>query len=259
MTSAVATTPLVYNAYVTQIATMAVVNTTTVSGVVQGVDAAFNAIIPQMLNYSELRISRDLDLLPSLTNNSYLLTMGSNILQISTNDFVTVQTISVATCNVPLIPVTKEFLQNVYPTSLGAALPQYFAMVGGDLATAGNAYSNIMLGPWPDQNYGVSIYGTIRMPTLYLNATTLLANSGTTFISTWLPDLLIQASMIYISQYQRNFLPTANDPDMPGSFESQYQTLLKGAIVEEARKRFSASAWSAMSPATIATSSRGAP
>ena len=54
------TTPLTYNGYVTQIGTMAVVNTTTNSGVVVGVDAAFNNIIPQMLNYAELRIQRDL-------------------------------------------------------------------------------------------------------------------------------------------------------------------------------------------------------
>ena len=73
------TTPLTYNGYVTQIATLAVVNTTTSGGVVVGVDAAFNSIIPQMLNYAELRIQRDLDLLPLVTSNtSYSLTTGSN-------------------------------------------------------------------------------------------------------------------------------------------------------------------------------------
>lgn len=75
---------------------MAIVNTTTSSGVVVGVDPAFNAIIPQMLNYAELRIQRDLDLLPSQTSNSsYTLTAGNNLLTVSVNDFVTIQTLGV--------------------------------------------------------------------------------------------------------------------------------------------------------------------
>ena len=86
------TTPLTYNGYVTQIATMAVLNTQTVSGVVEGVDSAFNAIIPQMLNYAELRIQRDLDLLPSQSERTYSLTDGNNSLQIDVEDFVTIQT-----------------------------------------------------------------------------------------------------------------------------------------------------------------------
>lgn len=39
-------TPLTYNAYVSEIANLAVYQTQTVSGVVQGVDASFNASTP---------------------------------------------------------------------------------------------------------------------------------------------------------------------------------------------------------------------
>jgi hypothetical protein len=63
--------------------------------------------------------------------------------------------------------------------------------------------------------------------------------------------------MIYISQYQRNFAPTSNDPEMPGSYEAQYQALLKGAGVEVSRKKFQAAAWSSYSPAPVATPTRG--
>lgn len=84
-----ATNPLTYNDYVSQIATLAVVNTTTSSGVVVGVDAEFNALIPQMLNYAELRIQRDLDLLPSQTSLSYNISIGTNLLQLPVDDFVT--------------------------------------------------------------------------------------------------------------------------------------------------------------------------
>ena len=249
------TTPLTYNGYVTQIATMAVVDTQTVSGVVQGVDAAFNAIIPQMLNYAELRIQRDLDLLPSLTSNTYTFTIGNNQLQISTNDFITVQTLGVSSGGTlyPLIPTTKEFLQNVYGSSSATGMPKYFAMFGGDLATGGTTYNNILVGPYPDQSYTASVTGTVRLPTLYQNATTALASTGVTFISTYLPDLLIMASMVYISAYQRNFGRQSDDPAMAQSYESQYQTLLKGALPEEFRKKFQGMAWSSQ-PQPVAAS-----
>jgi len=249
------TTPLTYNGYVTQIATMAVVDTQTVSGVVQGVDAAFNAIIPQMLNYAELRIQRDVDLLPSLTSNNYTFTIGANQLQISANDFITVQTISAASGGnlYPLIPTTKEFLQNVYGSPSATGMPKYFAMVGGDLATGGTTYNNILVGPYPDQSYTASVTGTVRLPTLYQSATTSLAGTAATFISTYLPDLLIMASMVYISAYQRNFGRQSDDPAMAQSYESQYQTLLKNALTEEYRKKFQGMAWSALSNPVAAT------
>jgi hypothetical protein len=68
--------------------------------------------------------------------------------------------------------------------------------------------------------------------------------------------MLVQASMIYISQFQRNFGPAANDPNMGPTYELQYQNLLKSAFVEEARKKFQASAWSSMSPSMAATPTR---
>jgi hypothetical protein len=245
---------------VAQVATMAVVNVQTTSGVVVGVDAAFNAIIPQMLNYAELRIQRDLDILPSQTSRPYTLTIGNNQLQLGAYDFVTVQTITlnVAGVTYPLLPTTKEYLQNVYGSSAvgSRARPKLFAMYGGDLSTGGETFNNILLGPYPDIAYTVDVVGTVRLPTLYENATTPLAATGTTFISTYFPDLLIQASLIYIAQFQRNFGQASNDPSMGPTYELQYQNLLKGAAVEEGRKKFSASAWSSMSPAFAATPTR---
>lgn len=254
------TTPLTYNGYVTQIATLAVVNTTTTNSVVVGVDAAFNAIIPQMLNYAELRIQRDMDLLPSQTTNStYTLSVNTNTLSVSVNDFVTLQTVSIVsgTSTIPLLPVTKQFLQNVYNNSSVLDVPMYFAIYGGDAATFGNTYQNIIVGPYPDQTYPLLLTGTVRMPTLYQYATTANAGTSTTFISTYLPDLLIMASMIYISGFQRNFGRQSDDPAMSQSYESQYKALLAGAQPEEYRKKFEASAWSSNSQSPVATPTRG--
>ena len=252
---AAATNPLTYNGYLTQVAGLAVYNTQTVSGVVQGVDAAFNNQIPMMLNYAELRIQRDMNLLPAQTSSSaYSLTSGSNLLQISVNDFVIVDSIVVN--GTPLVPTTKEFLQNCYGPGGTQGQPQYFAMYGGDQLTGGNTYNNIIVGPYPNANYSTVVTGTQCLPSLYAYANITQANTATTFISTYLPDLLIMASLIYISAYQRNFGRQADDPQMAQSYESQYQLLLKGADSEEARKRFAADAWSAAMTSPVATSTR---
>jgi len=104
---------------------------------------------------------------------------------------------------------------------------------------------------------------TITLPESVVNPTAATVigqignGNGVSFISQYLPDLLIMASMIYISAYQRNFGRQSDDPQMAQSYESQYQTLLKSATVEEARKKFEAAAWSSQSPAQVASPTRG--
>jgi hypothetical protein len=65
------------------------------------------------------------------------------------------------------------------------------------------------------------------------------------------------ASMIYMSAYQRNFGRISDDPQMAQTYESQYQALLKGATMEEFRKKFQASAWSSLTPSPVASPTRG--
>jgi hypothetical protein len=247
-------TPLTYNGFVTQLATLAVENVSTISGVVTPGSAPFLALIPQALNYAELRIQRDLDLLSLLVSNTYQLNLGTNLLAISVNDFVTLQTLT--SPSGPILPVSKEFIQNVYGSNAVTGPPLYFAMAGGDLASTGNTSLNVLFGPYADANYSITAYGTVRQQSLNQFNTNPVANTTTTFISTNLPDMLLMAAMIYVSGYQRNFGAQGNDPEMPGSYENQYQNLLKGALTEEGRKKFTASAWSSMSVPAAATPSR---
>ena len=230
--------------YITQISDMAVVEPT---------NTVFLQILPQMITYAENRIYRDVDLLSTQVPRTYTCTIGNNILSVPTGDFITVQTVSVnnsGTAYKPLIPVTKEYIRNVYNDSSVTGVPQYFSMYGGDLATYGVTSDNIELGPAPDQAYTVRVTGTVRPPSM--SATNL-----TTFVSLYLPDLMIMASMIYISAYQRNFGRANDDPQMAVTYESQYNALLKGAVIEEARKKFQAGGWTAYSPAQVATPTRG--
>ena len=158
----------------------------------------------------------------------------------------------------PLLPTTKEYLQYVYPVGTTQSAPQYFAMYTSNVVTTqgGGASANglptitLRFGPVPDANYTVIINGTLHMQPLS-------STNTTTFISTYLPDLFIMASMIYVSAFQRNFGRQSDDPAMAQSYESQYQALLKGATVEEYRKKFQGSGWTSMSPSPVASPSRG--
>jgi hypothetical protein len=249
------TTPMSYDgsvsgttSYITQIATMAVVPET---------DPAFLTILPQMIVYAELRMYRDLDFLfTSGSTTAYGLTTGSRVINVNANTFpygtlVVPEQINVITpsgtsnpdlgTRVPLLPTTKEFLDAVYGSSSTTGLPQYWVPF--------DDYT-FLVGPYPDNNYTVEIVGTYRPASLS-------ASNPTTFISLNLPDLMIMASMVYISAYQRNFGRANDDPQMAITYESQYQTLLKAASSEEARKKFEASGWSSQSASPFATPTRG--
>lgn len=243
------TTGLTYTTYKTQIATMAVVAED---------DPAFTTILPQMITYAENRIYRDVDFLfTSASTTAYSITAGSRIINVNAATFpdgtlVVPEQINLITpsgtsnpnagTRVPLLPTTKEFLDAVYGASQSTGQPKYWVPF--------DDYTFI-IGPYPDANYTVEIVGTYRPASLS-------ATNATTFISLNLPDLMIMASMIYIAAYQRNFSSAmGNDPQMPVTYETQYQALLKGALSEENRKKFEAAAWSSQSISTSATPTRG--
>ena len=237
------TTGLTYSQYVTEIATLAVVAED---------DPAFVEILPQMITYAENRMCRDLDFLFTTTSiTGYACATGSRSITIPQGTIVVSEQINIITpagtadpdagTRVPCLPTTKEFLDAVYGSSTYTGVPQYFVPFNDNV---------FLVGPYPDANYYVEIVGTYRPDSLSVS-------NPTTFISLYLPDVFIMASMVYISGYQRNFGRQSDDPAMAQSYEGQYQALLKGAAVEEARKKFEASGWSSQSPSPVATPSRG--
>lgn len=245
------TTPMSYDgsvsgttSYIDQIATLAVVAKD---------DPAYVTILPQMIANSELRIYRELDFLfSSISTTAYGLTVGSRDIIVPAGTLVVAEQINVltpagttnpdaATRN-PLLPTTKEYLDAVWGNYANTGLPQYWCPFDD---------YHFLVGPYPDNNYTVEIVGTYR-------PNSMSASNQTTFISLYLPDLLIGASMVYISAYQRNFgSANVNDPQMAASWETYYQTHLKSAIEEEARKKFEAAAWSSQGASKFATPTRG--
>lgn len=243
--------------YVAQIATMAVVDQN---------DVNFQTILPQAITYAENRIYRDVDFLfTSASNSSYSVSSGTRTISVPSGTnfaggffgggvLVVAEQINLITpagstdpdtaTRVPLLPTTKEFLDAVYGSSLVSSRgqPKYFCPF--------DDYT-FLVGPYADATYQVEIIGTFRPASLS-------ATNTTTFISLYLPDLFIMASMVYISAYQRNFSSAlGNDPQMPINYETQYMALLKGAVSEENRKKFEAAAWSSQGASTSATPTRG--
>ena len=252
--------PLSYNGYIQQIAPLIPDTAVETGGVYAFNDAGYTSIIPQMLNYAELRIQRDMDFLSSQSSNTYTLTAGSQQFSVPFNDFFTIQTLEVGSTTTgpwsPLMPVSKEFVQNVYSGALSYGTPMYFAMYGDNWDDNQDTVNNVIFGPIPNYAYTLRVTGTSKSPSLYQYASAGIADTNYTYISNYLPDMLILASMIYISMYQRNFSSTSDDPQMPMNYEKQYQAARLGAIPEENRRKQMGSSWSAYSTPVAATQTR---
>jgi len=229
--------------YIQQMAEMAVVDQT---------DTNFLAILPAMITYAENRMYRDIDFLFTTTSiTGYAVTGGSRQVNIPQGTLVVSQQINLITpfgtlspdagVRNPLLATTKEYLDMVYGDSGATGQPMYYAPF------TDNTY---YVGPFADQTYYLEIIGTYRPASLS-------STNPTTFVSLYLPDVFLMASLIYISAYQRNFGRMSDDPSMAQSYESQYQGLLKGAVVEEARKKYQSSGWASMSPPVASSPTRG--
>jgi hypothetical protein len=211
----------------------------------------FLEALPSAIDYAELRMQRDLDLLATVNSNtSFALSANTRSVTFTEGTFVTIQNVNVITpagtsdpnsgTRNPCLSVSKEFLDYTWPSVSGATVPVWFAMLNAN---------TLYFGPWPDQNYHIELVGTVRF-------TPLSASNQTNYLGTYFPDLYVQCAMIYVSEYQRQFGATANDPQMPGTYEAQYKLLLSSAQVEEARRKFSSVAWTSQSPSPVATPSR---
>jgi hypothetical protein len=212
-------------------------------------DTNFQEILPNIIDYAELRIQRDLDLLATITTTTALTTLNNRSVTLPSQIEV-VQELNVivpaGTTNpengtrVPLTPVAKEYLNSVWTSASGHGVPTLFAMLNT---------TTMLVGPWPDDAYTIEIVGTTR-------ATPLSTANQSNYLSMQLSDIYIAAAMIFASGWMRNFGAQMDNPQMAMSWETQYQNLLKSATVEEFRRKFQASAWSSMSPAVVATPTR---
>lgn len=221
---------LTYTTFVSQISNLMAADSTTTQ---------FQTMLPGLIDYAELRIYRELDLLSTIVRDSSSALTANNrnfTLPTASGRFVTVQGVNVITpvstapdsgTRNPLSPKSRDYLDFVWNNASGATVPRCFAMITDQ---------TLIVGPWPDNSYTVEVIGTIRPAAL-------TSSNTTTFLTTYLPDLFIAAGMVFASGYMRNFGAQSDNPQQAQSWEGQYQTLKASANLEELRKRFASFGW----------------
>lgn len=235
---------LTWSTYVTSLANLMVVPVD---------NPEFLVDLPNIRDYAELRIQRDLDLIDSsIRDDTATLTAGNRNFTFpsSNGTFVVTDEINVITpasattadggTRNALVPASEEMLNMLWPGVTGSTVPQYFAMVNQGL---------VVVGPWPDAAYRVEVVGTIRLPSLS-------STNVTTVISWYFPDLFLAASMVRAAGFQKNYGSAVDDPKQAVTWDSEYKTLLASADVEENRKKFTAGGWSSKEPSPQATPPR---
>lgn len=218
--------------------------------------AGFVQIFPSAIDYAEDRIYREGDFLNmqvtdtgTLTANNRNFTLPTNFGKFLVVDQINVFTpVSSTTTRNPVTPSSFEIINAFWPSDTSPSattVPTLFAM--NQQSQTGDTV--VVFGPSPGAAFNVEVQGSVQ-------PTAISVSNPTTFLSTFLPDVLIAATMIFMSGYQKNFGAQSDNPQMSVSWESQYRSLMDSANLIEARKTFQSSGWTSKQPAPLAAGAR---
>lgn len=239
---------LTYSTYVSALINLAVETTPP--------SADFTNILPSIIDYAEQRIYRELDLISTIIRDSSLTTTANSRNFTLPNDlgqFMVTESINIITpvgattangTRNALLPTSREYIDWCYPLETATsvtAVPQFYGMITDQ---------TVIFGPAPGAAFTVEVVGTIRPAPLS-------ASNPTTFLSLYLPDLFLAASMIFLSSWQKNFGQQADNPQMAQSWESQTEKLMQSALTEDQRRKYSAASWTSKSISQSAVPQRG--
>lgn len=238
---------LTYSSFVTEIATITAISSTTlVSG-----DTNFSGVMPAIIDYAEGRLYRELDLpVVSVTDTSVSCSSGVRTVSLSTTQgtLLVITTVNLLTSagatssyatRVPLVPTSQAVIDAIYPsaTSSNCGQPQFFTRLSD---------VELVLGPTPDQAYGTEVIATTR-------PTALSATNTTTWLSVNVPELMVAAGMIFASGFMRDFGSQSDNPQLAQSWETQFGNLMKSMNVDSMRMKFESEAWTSQQPSPLAT------
>lgn len=198
--------------------------------------ALFANIETQMINYAELRIYRELQLLDT-SGTAFFPTVALNrSVTIPAAAFIIISDANIilpagalpddpGSSRRQLPRVSRAFLDFACSDQGDATVPSYYDIF---------ETTEILLGPVPDLIYQLELLGTIR-PAPLGDGT--VGSQTTTILTTEFPDLFTAASMIFGSGYTKNYGQQADDPKMAISWEGVYQGVKSGASMEEMLKK----------------------
>lgn len=222
-------------------------------------DENFQRMTERALEYGENRIYRELNFLPMLNSATALLTINNReaalpvtvLVLESINVLTPVGALGNSSVRHTLERVSVQALDIFWPqASFLPGVPQKYALIGAMTVGPPQAFSyTARMAPEPDAAYTAEYIGVVRPnPLSSLNTTT--------YLSTFYPDLLIAACMVFMAGYQKDFGAQSEDPQKGMSWEKTYTSLREGALLEQARMRGEGPGWSEQAPAPIANQPR---
>ena len=194
-------------------------------------------LIPATIDYAEQRIYRELNLLGTRVANSSLSCTANNRLFTipvpATGPYITVTSLNIITPvgqtaagtgirnRVASLPMSLvDFIGTTNTSPSATTVPAAFYM---------RDQTTVVFAPSPGATFNVEVIGTIRPnPLSYTNTTT--------FLTTYLPDVFVAASMIYFSKAVAD--KNCGIQQSPDYWEKEYQALASSANSEETRKRY---------------------
>lgn len=243
-----------YTSWVSTISTMTTIKSS---------NADFQTVLPSCIDYADNRIYRELNPILEKISDTSSSTMANNrnfTVPTTLGNFQVIDAINVivgadpntGTRN-PCVPVSRDVLDFLWPSSSSAGVPTQWAYFSQANQTGQSNFANqtnIIFGPWPDTSYIVEVVGRIIPQPLS-------ASNPTTFLTVYYPDLYIAASMVWMSGYLKNFGASSDDPRSAVSWESIYQGLITSARDWESRKRLAGASWSPSAVEPSAVPQRG--
>lgn len=210
----------------------------------QGPTTDYQTILPAVIQDAEQMIYRDMDFIATRTVDT------TGALTIGARDFVlpAVNTIILVVQGVSIItPFTATFdtgkqvslyernldgIDSLWPDAAYQAQPEDWCMKTDAI---------ICVGPRPDQAYPVAITGTFRPASMS-------PSNLTSYIGNIYPDLLVNACMVFLAGYQRDYGQQSDDPKLAMSWQEKYTMALKSALSEEQRRKGQGAGWAPFSP-----------
>ncbi len=215
----------------------------------------FNNILPRCIEYTEGRITREMDLLAArYTDATTALTANSrNATVPNSNPFFVIQGVNVITPHTATAATgmrnrmewtSKDFIDVTWPIEQGGAantVPVYCTLLNP---------TTLIVAPTPDAAYPLEYTGTGRLAQLS-------ASNTSNYITASYPDLYLAASMVFMAGFQRDFGATGvGATGLAQYWESQYEALFKSSMEEEQRRKQQSTNWTSYSPAPLSTMQR---
>jgi hypothetical protein len=216
----------------------------------------FATLFPQATSYAEQRIYRELVPLNERTQNTSLTTTtASRVLNLTAASqmILTVESFELIypagvtnqalgtrmifdAANLDVIDLVWPQESVTMDPSLADWIGRYWALLDDH---------TLVFCPTVNGAYTAIITGTFE-------SIPISAANPTTYLSTFYPEVLEAACMVFLTGYLlRNFGAQSDDPRQAVSFESHYKTLMQSAIIEEQRRRMQGAGWSQYVPAPM--------